>query len=234
MLCGPSSGLLGPTLLNFHFLFLDLSTTYINSKVDVPSLTRHPTAMENSPLGRLSPELRNKIYEIVFTPLAYSHQKPGYTPLAIAARYNSMTKTCRQLRLETRAMFWNSRNFCLVTEANMFSPEDYQRISRSTRRVGDLLTSLGKHVVSKIGNLAICIGRGDSDPAFCFWAIDCGKARLEMAKAAGKREMVIASEAKWSLHIESVLEALLAMGFKLRAFEVEDSKWEIMVVEVEE
>ncbi|GIZ39465.1 hypothetical protein CKM354_000284700 [Cercospora kikuchii] len=60
--------------------------------------------MELSPLYRLSPELRNQIYEHVFA-----------SRYAVMLQHNScqhaLTKTCRQIRRETLAMFYSLTSF---------------------------------------------------------------------------------------------------------------------------
>lgn len=61
--------------------------------------------MENSPLGRLAPELRNRIYELTF-------EDPGpFTnpvDLGSISKANGLTRTCRVVRGETHTMFYAS------------------------------------------------------------------------------------------------------------------------------
>lgn len=61
-------------------------------------------AMEASHLARLSPELRNAVYECVFT-------SDYATTLQNGSIQHALTRTCRQLRYETLGLFYNRTRF---------------------------------------------------------------------------------------------------------------------------
>ena len=99
--------------------------------------------MENSPLGRLAPELRNRIYELVFGPPKTPSTRVW---LEYISAYNDLTRTCRQLRHETHAMFYTSHAF-------------YQMVFTSTdaTRLCALLQLLGPEVVSQLRSLDVAV-----------------------------------------------------------------------------
>lgn len=100
--------------------------------------------MDKSPLARLPPELRNRIYEFAFTlPLA-----KNYRSLSDHIKeHNGLTRTCRQLRSESRLLFFRLNHFwvCICLNADY---EDGRRV----------LKALGAYVVSRIGSVRSCSG----------------------------------------------------------------------------
>lgn len=74
--------------------------------------------MENSPLGRLSSELRNEIYELALTadkPLTICTKLslPSGTPRAPTGSQPALTRVCRQVRKETLTMFYHTNTFLI-------------------------------------------------------------------------------------------------------------------------
>ncbi|PPJ51490.1 hypothetical protein CBER1_07970 [Cercospora berteroae] len=74
--------------------------------------------MENSPLGRLSSELRNEIYELALTadkPLTICSKLslPSGTRRAPIGTQPALTKVCRQIRKETLTMFYHTNTFLI-------------------------------------------------------------------------------------------------------------------------
>lgn len=69
--------------------------------------------MDNSPLGRLSPELRNQIYELVFQPSnrSYLQVRPTRLDAANFAQTIAIAQTCRQVRAEARLLFFATNDF---------------------------------------------------------------------------------------------------------------------------
>lgn len=83
--------------------------------------------MDESPLARLSPELRNRIYENLFTPEdipSYAHEEQltlDITANSVIAgtefrKAIALVQTCRQLRTETRLMFFSGCTFHICAE----------------------------------------------------------------------------------------------------------------------
>ncbi|KAK5117797.1 hypothetical protein LTR85_008772 [Meristemomyces frigidus] len=64
--------------------------------------------MENSPLNRISPELRNRIYELVFTP---EREVECLDSGAVGNIQHPLTKTCRQIRAETLMMDYANTHY---------------------------------------------------------------------------------------------------------------------------
>ena len=100
--------------------------------------------METSPFRRLSPELRNRVYELVFT-ASDGYFAPGYLELRLISKYNVLTRICRQIRHETHAMFYASYAFI------------YQAYEHSAKDVSALLQLLGPNVVSQFRSLRIAL-----------------------------------------------------------------------------
>jgi len=72
--------------------------------------------MDNSPFGRLSPELRNKIYNLALPPLRVL--RPAFEGRLDTSFHHPLTNNCRQLRAETLLMnyegmhIWPSAKVC--------------------------------------------------------------------------------------------------------------------------
>lgn len=100
--------------------------------------------MENSPLGRLAPELRNRIYEISF-------QDPfdAVCSLRWVNYRSSLTRTCRKMRSETHAMFYAS---CLLRAS---AGTDYSH--PSLFKFCALLRLLGPSILCQLRSLTISI-----------------------------------------------------------------------------
>lgn len=68
---------------------------------------RNRLTMDNSPFARLSPELRNHIYE--FT-LRSQYPQIDFRDIVL---FNGLTRTCSQIRCETRTLFYAVNNFAI-------------------------------------------------------------------------------------------------------------------------
>lgn len=97
--------------------------------------------MDNSPFARLSPELRNKIYQLA---LRKSTKWSIDIDLTQLARSNQLTRTCRQVHSETHAMFYAINEFfvCIYNK-------------RDADQLETLLDHLGPETVSCIRCLEI-------------------------------------------------------------------------------
>lgn len=61
--------------------------------------------MDKSQLARLSPELRNHIYELCL------RDNQGSIQICDVGEYNQLTQTCRQVRSETQVLFYTLNDF---------------------------------------------------------------------------------------------------------------------------
>lgn len=161
--------------------------------------------MENSPLGRLSAELRNQISELVLV-------RDRDIELMYAAGHNKLSKTCRQMRRETTAIFWNANKF---TESNACCYSDFGGIRsyRRSQRIGVLFTMLGKDIVSCFQKLECRLG----DRPFQIYGIETGRAKIAEAKRAGKTDACDANLGLQRLCIQPILEVLHDIGLELEA-----------------
>ena len=97
--------------------------------------TRITATMDNSPLAKLPAELRNEIAR-----LALEQESP--LDLGLIRRDNGLTQTCKQLRGETRPMFWALNRFELrvgTTKSTMIKDWKLHRKSVITDRLQRLL-----------------------------------------------------------------------------------------------
>lgn len=93
--------------------------------------------MEKSPLRRLSPELRNQIYELTFTgsegitidcrgsKSRGSTSTGRYKKFTFTAPLISLTRTCQQIRMETCKLFYARQPITIINPAfpsNRHSP----------------------------------------------------------------------------------------------------------------
>lgn len=103
--------------------------------------------MDHSPLARLAPELRNRVYELALThsdrikPLNGSHH-------AELADHNQLTSTCRQVRTETLGMFYAVITFALSAQ-NSFE------IFWQIHRLRSLIHRLDPRILSQIGRIDV-------------------------------------------------------------------------------
>lgn len=111
--------------------------------------------MDDSPLSRLSAELRNKISELVLV-------QGDHIALPGAFLGNDPTMTCRQMRRETSDMFWGSNEFHywlttfgIVTFDRFASTSITPPNIECGHQLGFHLTILGREVVSRIKQLVI-------------------------------------------------------------------------------
>ncbi|KAK5738769.1 hypothetical protein LTR17_005704 [Elasticomyces elasticus] len=100
-----------------------------------PNATTTNTTMEHSPLGRLSPEIRNHIYE-----LALAHDEPipiAYTDSTAILRFLqprnhilplALTTTCSAIRMECTQLFFNINHFSVKVQ-----PDGTDRVSPIAR-----------------------------------------------------------------------------------------------------
>lgn len=104
--------------------------------------------MDNLPLGKLPPELRNEIARLALV--------NGEWPIDLRLiRYaNGLTQTCQQVRRETRAMFWSMNRFRLHVTSSR--DRKWRQMDIITNRLRDLLGStLGFRIVGPILQLKV-------------------------------------------------------------------------------
>ncbi|KAK5741402.1 hypothetical protein LTS12_024601 [Elasticomyces elasticus] len=135
-----------------------------------PNATTTTTTMEHSPLGRLSPEIRNRIYE-----LALAHDEPipiVYTQSTAILRFLqprnhilplALTTTCSAIRMECTQLFFNINHFSVKVQ-----PDGTDRVSliaRFLRAIGSTNAKALKQVTvqrkirtieSRVGGLQEC------------------------------------------------------------------------------
>lgn len=90
--------------------------------------------------GRLSPELRNRIYDLTVAHFDAYRRTRGLV-LGNIRCYNSWTRTCRQIRGETHDMFYASHSLCA-------SADEFYR-EAEFRRFRALLQLLGPDIASR-------------------------------------------------------------------------------------
>lgn len=129
--------------------------------------------MENSPLGKLAPELRNDIYERVFeaTECLTLVRLNGHGAIVAldsngARRALALTQTCKEMRTETLQMFYGTTAFeivpllasnCLGHWSKAVSAE----YSRSLIACRDWLQRVGRKPAHAISRLVIRHGGGN-------------------------------------------------------------------------
>lgn len=106
--------------------------------------------MDNSPFARLSPELRNNIYELAL------HNSDGDIELDSLGCSNQLTRTCRQIRIETRAMFYAANEF-RVTLLGSICGFPVGRSCKTADLLETLLHRLGPELVGRIPYLNVAI-----------------------------------------------------------------------------
>lgn len=116
-------------------------------------------AMDNSPLSKLPSEIRNYISELVLIPedwhwmrsLPYSHRiAPRYPDLRKKAK---LTATCKQLRDETRAMFWS--HVTLFIDCRHRNVHDQIASMSKMSKVFDELSSHYEYLIRNMKSLAL-------------------------------------------------------------------------------
>ena len=95
--------------------------------------------MDESPLGDLSPELRNHIYDLILI----TNSQLGIL-LRRAAQFSHLTRTCRQIRSETRELFFANNEFFAVCQSK-----------KSATRISRQLCLIGPETVSQLRYLQI-------------------------------------------------------------------------------
>ncbi|KAF7189273.1 hypothetical protein HII31_09426 [Pseudocercospora fuligena] len=75
--------------------------------------------MDKSPLQKLAPELRNRIYEAVLVSdscLVTTCENAWFGPILPTATQPLITKVCKQMREETLRLFYNSNTFQILLQ----------------------------------------------------------------------------------------------------------------------
>lgn len=97
--------------------------------------------MDNSPLGRLSPELRNQIFAVAL--------QESYTiNLSILMAFTGLTRTCRQIRAETHGVFYSNNAFDIILRHEQ--PKTVTSVCR-------WLSALNPHTVLRINALGLAV-----------------------------------------------------------------------------
>lgn len=155
-------------------------------------------SMESSPFAKLSPELRNEIYELAL--------RSNRTTLELRdmKNYNGLTQTCRQIRTECQAMLYALNNFAFTTS------------NRRLAKFCAFLEALGPTVIPQLRSLRLLIiervpCRGA--PLQCSQNIEiCGSETAEV-----KLELTAKYHPINPRGVEAVLyETLVKMGVQVR------------------
>ncbi|GIZ47085.1 hypothetical protein CKM354_001018600 [Cercospora kikuchii] len=116
--------------------------------------------MDNSPLGKLSAELRNEVYRLVV-----SAEKPlvvckNHSAPELSAVQPALTRTCRQIREESLGMFYHANTFVMELITTMFWGDyvESDSIHQRTKEVSAWLqcTSQKHHDTIRHSKLVIC------------------------------------------------------------------------------
>lgn len=173
--------------------------------------------MDESPLSRLSAEVRNQIYECALAdqkiPCAYSDSWKDYISRRSFKIAAALTQTCSQVRKESRLIFY-ARNSFITTEylrEAVVHPELVPRVTRSVR-------SMGPEALEVIKDLSV----GDSKRG-----VDIRGLRSSGTEGKGQVEVSFSGyrvrEAPWQcIMCKPVIEALRNMGLDVK--ESEESK----------
>jgi hypothetical protein len=95
--------------------------------------------MENSSFAKLSPELRNQIYELVL------RSNRATLELRDIKAYNGLSQTCRQLRTESQQMLYSLNNFTFTTS------------NRKLEKFCAFLRAVGPAVIPQMRSLRLLI-----------------------------------------------------------------------------
>lgn len=138
--------------------------------------------MDNSPLRRLPPELRNRIAELVLartepiditttthrkfrdpdlpTPSPCDLHRPGYKPAKSHLR--AISQVCQQLRCENRLLFYavNTFNVCIpihqgLLDALAANQKHTPQAPKKLREVIGFLESIGAHIIPSLSLTAM-------------------------------------------------------------------------------
>lgn len=147
--------------------------------------------MDNSPLKRLPAELHNRIYGLVFS------DRQHRLPLDHLSKYSGLTQTCREICIETRALFFAAYKFHYV-----FTNEVAEFPQPCL-----LLRSLGPGILSQIPELVVDSGGTHNWIAIngtgSKHAIDSGKVALERP---------------YTEHWQMVYDTLIEIGLEIKQY----------------
>lgn len=154
--------------------------------------------MERSPFAKLSPELRNQIYELVL------RSNRATLELRDIKTYNGLTQTCRQIRAESQPMLYAQNKFAFTTS------------NTKLEKFSAFLEAIGAEIIPQIRSLRLLIiqrvpCRGE--PLQCSQNIEIRGAETAEVKLekAGKYHGIRPSG------VEAVLyETLVKMGLQVR------------------
>ena len=155
--------------------------------------------MENSTFAKLSPELRNQIYELVLS------SNRATLELHDIKAYNGLSQTCRQIRNESQPMLYGLNNFAFTTS------------NRKLEKFCAFLRAVGPAVIPQIRSLRLLI----------IERVPCRGAPLQCSQNIEIRgtetaEVKLESAAKYHAirptGVEAVIyETLVKMGLQARA-----------------
>ena len=169
--------------------------------------------MENSPLGRLSAELRNKISEFALMkdgPICLNTTAVRNQPLASATfplhRPCALSQTCRQMRRETGEMFFASNTFVIFV-----GHAEHARLSAWLRALGSQIVSRLKHIAFRMRH---CFG----DSTLMLYGLESGRAKAAdtMGGDIDDEELELEGLARGSSFCRLIMTTLQDMGLKLR------------------
>ena len=171
--------------------------------------------MDNSHFGRLSAELRNKIYELALT-------RNTWIFLEDISSANQLTKTCRQMRREAAIMFWASNRFWTrlswLDNPSFdfdFDTHGWMTNVRPAEKVGRLLSLLGMDKVSSIKRLDITPASGISQLEI--YGAQDDKVNLSQTRSSWDNVVTdVLSVDLWVSEYRPIVKALLDMGLEVR------------------
>lgn len=165
--------------------------------------------MENSPFARLSPELRNRIWELSIKDFGPRY---GVTiDIVNMHKFNGLTRTCRQTRAESRAMFYANNDFFV----HVWNETDVASVCRILQEIGpEALSCLQRLWVDLQGRLKSC--------GCCVWTHDVEIRGWDTSLARGRvltgskpSPDIEVSDELWMEWLSQVLDTLQAMGLEV-------------------
>ena len=154
--------------------------------------------MDKSPFAKLSPELRNQVYELVL------QSNRATLELRDMKTYNGLTQTCRQIRAESQPMLYAQNKFAFTTSNTQLA------------KFCAFLEAVGPAIIPQIRSLRLLIiqrvpCRGA--PLQCSQNIEIRGADTEEVKP----ESTVKYHAISPSGVEAVLyETLVKMGLQVR------------------
>lgn len=123
--------------------------------------------MDQSPFGKLAPELRNRIYELVLVEpdgiiiKSRRHRRPSVTP-AVSC---SLAAVCRQTRQECLPIFWGANRFTVhMSYFDCFWFVSGDANLKQMKMIHDWIDSIGPGNLQLMKHFIIDLGEAGDDP----------------------------------------------------------------------